>query len=701
MAIKNGVYEIYSTQVNNLLWDVSGENPADGTRIQLYTKNTGGTGTGNHQKFIVFQVPEEPGQYLITTGINPYRAYQDVEYRSDTPVSNATVAQQIKAGKNSGRWPYIQMMHNVHMTNRKAHIYNQRWMLQQTDYEGKECYYVISVGANKYTIDVADGRTSQNGGRYTFLAGDSLVLWAKDASDKKEQKFEFVPTYLVDKNLGNVKSVGMEFDPYGSYFRDTLIFNGWGAAEDKIGYFSWFGSSPVQLKYQIRKRIQGSDTWTDWSSWMNVNHQPVSNDWGGTSVFDLLNFTDENHRNQWMADPIKRTFGSHTLSFADMNNPGTYDAAQVNIGIRKTGTYSQIIEYLSDEGGQLENAHYHAQYIDLPVAGLDLWKTVNVYWQPTLTIDSFAFTPKGVMIGYTSDLKQNNNQSLYVSKIDGLTSKDVNRTGVNYSGTITIPMRELTHVPENGEKFYFSAKLVSVDGIEAQGGSESRAISYNANHNLNVDGTFEYIEDAAVIKLRPNSQYPEMECHIIYKQDGETLISECPLQGDGTFLIVPPFDKEYTVMLSAIASDDSWGVRSWAGQIIHGEGHMFNFGYDYFRLFLQENPYSGPSGSYTADSQSYTLQGDRRESVFFGEGAQVSQSISGLVPIDQTKPLDGASHPYPANCSLEDFHRLRLAKYAVYRDLYGRRYDVAIVSTNESPYMENIFNVSISMKERE
>ena len=153
-------------------------------------------------------------------------------------------------------------------------------------------------------------------------------------------------------------------------------------------------------------------------------------------------------------------------------------------------------------------------------------------------------------------------------------------------------------------------------------------------------------------------------------------------------------------MVSAVASDNSWGVRSWAGQILHGEGHMFNFGDDYFRLFLQENPFSGPDGSYSADVQVYLLQGDRRESVYFGKGAQVTQSISGLVPIDQSIQLPGSKYPYPSNCSLEDFHRMRLAKYAVYRDLYGRRYDVAIVSTNESPKMENIFNVSISMKER-
>lgn len=701
----DGVYAILPSTNKSMRWDVSNGSVANGSRIQVYNQNTGPDGTGNHQKFFLFTIPENTSYQLIASCLTADEAglYRHVEYSSRGSTSTAGTNSEIASGlsKNPRKDKFIELWIEDGTPWRNIEGYRW-WKLIRKDYNNVRHFYIQSKGASNYVIDVADGRPKKNG-QWTWVAGDDLLMWPKDSSSQKDQLWEFRKDVVTLKSLPVPSSLGLEYTAStGGTSYGSLVFDNTTNANNRFAYFTWVCQAiNYQLRYMIEGRKIGTDTWVtvqSWRSWKDGSLTTDEDGWGNVWGYTTCKSSDSTIVNRWNNNNRKTTSGNCRVQIpSTFNQSGGYDRFRIKYQVRSFTKRTKTIDYTDSNG------YGYVYDIEIPyVSTIQDSGYKYIDWKPTVTIDSFAFTPDGIKMGYTSDYKRNNNKSIKIGKIKGprgyLTNREFSYSGKPYTGTITIPMREMNYIPENAENFTFTFYIQTSDG-QSRTQTFTKPLSYSSNHGLSINGGFTY-HDGGIIKLKPSTSYANSECHIIYKQDGETLISDCEMDINGYYIIIPPFDKAYTVMLSASSSDNAWGVKAWAGQIVHGEGHMFNFGTDYFRLFLQNAPYSGPEGSYSADTQSYLFQGDRREAVYFGKGATVSQSISGLVPIDQTIQLDGAKYPYPSNCSLEDFHRMRNAKYAVYRDLYGRRYDVAIINTNESPYDENLFNVSISMKER-
>lgn len=701
-----GVYKIVPAEDNNLLWDIEGGNPGDRNEIQLYTPNEGPDGRGGHQKFLLYHIPDTDLVYFYDCcmGYGYFLLEWQSRINSGTRGIEGTNAEIDKViNKTRDCWKRIELW-NADTGGYPNQYYYQRWRLLPTEYNGKKCFYIQSYGAPKYVIDVMNYDDYDSGyndyynekGRWQFRGGNDLVMWPKDDKDAKNQKFEFIKDIKVNPNLPTPANVGLTYDPINSanIYTGTIGIDASRINDYPYLYIGWICSAnDYQVSYRWSGRPTGSDVYNpSWSAWTTLSGSTDEEGWGDVWNDNLTN-VDKN--SQWYSSATKVTNGNARISLPlNFAKSGGHDLIEVEIRVRSFGFGNAGVTWRNTNNWSYNNI------ITLPYCSMTAYQKCSILWIPTPTITSFGFSPQGLKISYESDFQHDNNY-IKIGKIRGpkgyITNREFTFQARPYKGTITIPMRELNYIPENAEEYSFSFYIQTCDG-QGRSTSVTKPISYNAG-SLFIHGYFSY-HDGGIVKFKPITSYLNGECHIIYEQDGETIISDCEKNIDGHWIIIPPFDNDYLVMFSAEASETVWGVKTWQGQVIHGEGHMFNFGEDYFRLFLQENPYTGPETSYSADSQAHLLTGDRRESVFFGKGAQVSQSVSGLVPIDPTKQLDGAKYPYPTNCSLEDFHRMRNAKYAIYRDLYGRRYDVAIVSTSESPKMENIFNVSISMKER-
>lgn len=531
---------------------------------------------------------------------------------------------------------------------------NQRWYITDTKSStGASCFFFENWADRNYVIDLTGGvrKLKQN-----------IIIYRKNDGDN--QKWIFFKEAYLNSSMAVPSDVGV-----GTIDSENQVNTYAITSEGEMLYPMWkCNGSKWQLRYRRRGRAVGSDSYGSWEAWKNLA--------GSTSESGWANIWSTNCEATGEGLQKKSTKGI----FMSMNT-NVADKYEYQFEVRLFGTRTM-------------------QGLTIPQTGNTASGTLTLVYKPTITINDFVFTHKGLTIVYTSDFKRENND-LTLSELRNhsvstkyLTVRSFEQKGKSYTGSFVIPFYELTYVPANGELIDFTMSIKTIDAERTQ--EFTRPISYNASHGLDIDAEFTYVDDGAIVECVPAENYPNTECHIIYEQDGEVVISVCEYI-NGKYIILPPLNKDYIVMMSG-GDEDKWGVKSWQGERISSEGHLFNFDDTYFRLLLSGSPYASPSVSYSSDSATYLFQGDRRESVFFNKGAQVGITSSGICPIDITKPLDGKI--LPKNCSLDDFHKLRVAKYAVYRDVYGRRYDVAITSTDENPYYDNLFSVSITMKER-
>lgn len=713
-----GVYAIRVCDNSKEYFDITGASTSNKARLQVYTLNGGASGNGNHQKFIL--IKNGDGSYYLISGHAPGKV---LEWTRQGYTSKADNNEIVTNYNKTKKYPYCQQ---YGVSSKTVNYGNQRWLLDPTTYTDAKknkvkCFFIRSKGATSYVMDVENGKTTTTG-------QDLIVYKKKDASktDSKNQKFVFVPTMLKDKKISTPASIGLHYFP-----NETTVIPGTGGepgvfetktmiidknTHDREAYFCFNCASfkAFQIRYRYRYRKTGTNTWTNWSSYRNSQGVVTSEGSGwGTNAADGMwkpnvTFGSGGFQTFYVGKYGNRTTlycdqkAKHRIVFpSNFNKAGGYDKAQYQIQVRAMNNVTKKLDIPGKN-----DPKYTLPYIGETGTS----STISLVWRPTATINTLSLTPNGIAIKYTSDYKGKNTihiGSIYGSKSGYITRQTFKSYGNPYTGTVTVPTSLLTKMPQNGETLTFNFYIQSAEGA-SRTTKISRRLAFDSNNGLTIKMTLtgknpstgNTLGGGKIWGIIDNKTYPNKKCHIIYEQDGETITSECQYT-NGHFVIVPPFGKDYKIMVFAQTSQKLWGLKTYKGIKINGNGNMFNFGDQYFRLFLQESPYSGPQISYSADTQSYMLQGDRRESVYFGSGAQVSQTVSGLVPIDMSKRIKGAKSGYAAHCGLEYFRLLRKAKYAVYRDLYGRRYDVAIMDTSEQPHDENLFSVSISMKERE
>lgn len=712
----NGVYQIQTCMDTSFVMEIAGDVSSNRANVQIYTVNNGLSGTGNHQRFLLCDHTD--GSKKLVTARDVAKTVE--VYHAQT-VSDFTTGTY----RNVSQYD---------VNNSVA----QKWYLRETkSHAGKTAYYIEHALNRNWVMDVSQAvaKLSQN-----------INVWTKHSDAESataygdNQKWYFIRDAYVDTTMPVPSSIGLAEGRWttnssgviveskaltGSNVSSSLttIYTNNKAKRYDVTFVC--NAQQYQIRYRMRGRKAGSSAWSDWRPWRTLydgqmyDQMLTDNGWGYQATngsyrtvwqdnispwmtTSLGSSTLTTLKNAWASKSRKVVYGlqNSMLMFlaqtsAQVNEYGetdyyesggsrvAYDAKEYQIAIRS---------FLTDDYGILHN---------VPFVGKTTTQSVKVYWQPTISCTSYALTEEGINISYTSDFKRGGN-TVSVGPISGTGGSVTKRTftfgDVGYDGTITIPFGELLRVPPNAQSHTFKLTLKTCDGVSTSI-TVNKGLAYSSNHGLAIDATFAK-KDGAIIAATPKENYPNKECHIIFTQDGETIISNCEYVG-GAFQIIPPLNKDYTVMISG-EDGTKWGVKSWSGIKVSAEGNLFNYGSTWFRLFLFEEPYANPNLSYDAQASSYIFMGDRRESVYFGDGAEVGGTVEGLCPINSGKAytLPGAPYAYPAHCDLAYFHNLRKAKYAVYRDLYGRRYDIAITSTTEEPYDENLFKVSITFKER-
>lgn len=665
-----GVYEIQSCMDPSYIMDLSGDTDANKATIQIYTRNNGISGTGNHQRFILKHI--DTNYSMLITGRNAGKVVE---------IYGRTKQTGLKEGNNVSQYDFNNSI-------------CQKWKVSPVGSSSlKLAYYLKSAINNNYVMDIQGAKkaNSQNIVVHTRHANPGNVAAYGD-----NQKFYFAKSFIVDKSLPVPAVLDLAHGTEIINLSSGTRLSANESSQKKYLHFVCNWNKEYFFRYRYRRRKHGETAYGSWSAWMSNTGNTANSGWVDPWAYGNLN-------------PRYTNGGSYGTVHVESGHPITVPITGNN-GYDK---YEYQLELRTSDHHEIKTMTKNK--IPLPLSrssfvGLSKVQTVTILYRAQLNLTTARLTAKGIRIYYNSTLVRGGNKftfgRLYGSK-GMLTNRTYTKSNAAYSSYIDIPFSELIYIPSNGEKLTMSASLVTVDGYDTGTISKTLTLTYDNNMGIAVSATFTKA-DGAIIKAKPKFMegYVELsksaahgECHIIYEQDAETIISECEYIG-GNFIIIPPSNKDYRVLISAWKDEKTWGSKSYTGAKVSVEGQMFNFGTNYFRLFLQgEEPYQEQSLSYTANSSTYQFEGDRRQTVYFGKGASVTQTVNGLCPISNIK-LPGAVKPYPAKCFLYDFHNLRNNKYAVYRDLYGRRYQVAVTATTEEPYKDNLFKVSMTLTER-
>lgn len=554
---------------------------------------------------------------------------------------------EAKTGSNITQYPY----------NRDSRA--QEWQLADTGEDvtlngvKHDAYYIKSKINTNYVLDAWSGQT-KNG----------TNVWLYESNKTDAQKWLLVKDsyhngkLAVPANVGCVRSADADRAvQFGVNATPVTVYPAWRhlAAE------GW------QVRWSWRGRKTGTSTWGPWSAWRTLKGELADDGWGDAWNPNMRSYHDS----------AKTGYMSALLDGIAMSvDQTTYDKKEYRIEVRQFGT----------TGALSWNADGIAQH------GPSATGTVRAVWWPTLTVDAVTWTPDGLMIGYSSDFKRGGNR-LAVGRIKGsggyLTNREISFSNRARTGTVTIPFAELTRIPDAGEQVSFPITLTTVDCTRTQ--SFSKAISYDSNHGVALSVT-QREGDGHTVIVKLAGSYPSSECHIVFEQDGETVIAQCEPASGGGFVATPPFGKLYKVFVKASNPDGTWGTLHVAGLEVDGEGHMFNHDDGWCRISFFDDYESSISRTFERDSETYQTAGRPYESVFFGKGSRSPMRINGIAAIIDDPDFEGAR--------IEDVRALSRKGYATYRTPLGDRRDVAIMSYSEKPHSPGFLSVSFDLRER-
>lgn len=521
-----------------------------------------------------------------------------------------------------------------------------------------DLYYIKTKVNQNYVMDAENGQNRN---------GTNLQLCPLNKTDA--QKWAFVKTSFVNIKLPVPANVGATRTESGN---SSYQFGVNATAVEVWPSWQCASMGGWQLRWAWRGRKKGTGTWGAWSDWQALGNwlagSKADEGWG-----DAWSCENSHHRSDsgyyspaFLADRIPLSIDNKT-----------YDKKEYRIEVRQAGT-TDALSWNAD---------------GVPQHGPSATGIIRAVWWPTLTVNTLTWSPGGLMIGYSTDFERGDNKlAVGRVKVGGryLTKREIAFSGRARAGTVVIPFSELAFVPEESAIASFSIRLTTIDCTRTQ--SFTREVTYDANHGI-VPAITQGSASGGAVSIKLNASYASSECHIVYEQDGETVISECDAVADG-FRAAPPFGRKYSVFVKVSDSENKWGTREFDGRAPAPASCIFNFdGADYFELPLtDEGGGGGPAKSIERDAETYLLAGMRRESTYFGVGSRGSLRVEGIVPMSD--PSLGE------HCCLGAFRRLAAAGYATYRTPDGDRYDVAVVGWGETPYAPRMRRVELELREQ-
>lgn len=606
-------YKTYTISVasnSNLCIDVKGASATTGTDVWLYTKNN----TDAQRWIFVPNDPVSTGTYSFRTGMNQNMVL-DVVGNGQTNGTNVQIypdndtnAQIWKIDNKGDGTSLIRASQSGKAMDVAGAEATSGANVQIYDANGTEAqdWFIQPMGTldrNGTVVPAYSIRTKVGVNLVLDVAGASDTMGTNvqiyESNETLAQKFEIRPDEMYDSTL-----------PVPSAVNASNIDGIQTCALQKSGTFlfapQWlcYGKD-FQARFRRRQRRVGGSV-QPWSEWCSVDNSLKGN--GGWGLVGQPNIQFSNSSPQKTSPYLY----SETILSAD----GRTDYVEYQFEVRR----------FSAESGGWDNklgANGH---------GGSLLVAYKLLYPATLKFEDMALTPEGVKVSYKSDLARDDNLvSISLSKSDGTAVvSSYSTSGLPYAGTITIPMADLTSVPDEGDVLVLTYSLTTKDGSKKTG-TQSIVLQFDIDHGLDVTPAFT-TEDATV----HGTTAEKARCWlVVHAGHGDSLIELDTKQSEGktVFDVLPPIGVEWHMFITA-ESGSSWGSAYVSGPEIHESPALYRWDWDGGKAAIAFNEGgNGPAftPSYTSDATRHTTTGRKREVVTYGKTVASNINVEGVV----------------------------------------------------------------------
>lgn len=573
----------------------------------------------------VFQVSTYSGDIRIIKACNCGKCLE--VYGTKTP----------KGGENIDQFAY-------HGT---ASDKNQRWSIVDSgtdvtiDGMTYDAYYIKNEYNSNLVMD-AQGAS--------FKSGTNVFLCPNNGGTN--QLWIFHKDLVWDKYL-TVPIVGVCYSATSgtAYYSDNQLM--WTHASDTLYPVLRGPAGGYQWRYRWRGRKMGTDSWTGWSAWTSPSGSTAESGW---------------------VDPWEATETTSGSAGIQRFSQG------IAVGV-------DLVTY-DRKGFQIEVRRFQADGCDYGAThGSPCTLSFYSVYNPTITMDTFAFSPDGLEISYASDFHRNGNAILFSIwvKVDGawkLLVADHYESNIAYSGTITVPIGEIQFVPSDDAELSVWHTWSTLDAT-----FDSRnilgKIAYNANHGTTVNATASYVAEGAYYIVTLASAHTSVTCWL----ETDNTFEACKQIDSTHFTVIPQLGDTSPTAFIAVDDGTSWATQAIAlDPIMSMKYYVWNYDDTYTVLKCNKDASVDVSIDDTPDFESALTSGRKYQSVFFGEGYSSPITVSGAILVGDS-----------GNADVSDFDRLLEAHYALFRAPTGERVHVAITDVKYSSINKLYRLVSISM----
>jgi hypothetical protein len=594
-TLPDGIYRIALKLDHNACVDVEGGSQVSGANVQLYRNN----GT-NAQKWYLGTSPDGTRTLeCLASG-----KMMDVSY--GVAVSGRNIWQYERNSTRAQAWNILDKS-------------GGHWAVQ-------------SALATNLMMDATGAQTADR---------TNIYIYTDNGTDA--QRWAFFPTvytanYPVPASVGLAPSVG------GA--RSTFI----SIKGTQRLYPSWVGSAGTyQLRYRIRQRLLGTETWTGWGAWMSPTGVTTDDGWGNVQAATG-------------SDNGSSTTRYHAAGISFSNTAAAYDRIETQVEVRhfEAGGY----------GG------YGA------TVGASATGTITIAYRPTFSVSAVAFAPDGLRVDYACDYPKNGLAlSLAIKTAAGVLVEMYEVKSLPYSGTLTIPFGSLKYIPADGASCTITGTY-NTDGA-TYAISASGTIKYNAGHGTSVNASWAtgdgYTEIVSLGSHTSTSAWLLIESSV-----GSRFVG-CASAGGGKHTVVPPAGVPFKVFV-VITDGTSWATAVLSRPKITAPlYYIWNYESGWTSLAID----TAITKSTDKDYKSYLPNGSDFEVVAFGQGSRRPVNLSG-----SAVPMEKVPHG-----EYVDFERLAAAKYATLRTPIGEWMRVAVLSVSDEMEWALYKTISVTMCE--
>jgi len=616
MAITSGVYEIapYNTPTNRV--DIASASKEPMANVRYWTPND-----TNAQKFYVVT----DSLYSSVNKIKNVNSGLLLDVEHGTMANSTNVMQYPDWGDSD-------------LTNKKA----QRWYidtttdtvssLNGTNNETVTCKKLRNYKNQSFVLDSVHGQTTH---------GSNIMIytdWVSDAINTPAQRFAFYKSSVLDETLSTAYNIGFSdsMETAGSTLIDstdtmTTYYQAWESKE-----------SNFQYRTRIKRRYNGTNTWTSWSAWL-----------GGPA----LETSDSGWGDAWNVAPATAAGESNVWHGAGMDiiNQTSYDASIFQLEVRAANPTGSS-EYGLTHGNSVSSDIFVAQ-------------------TPDASIDSVYYGSFGLEVrGSTTYPRDDNRISNLVVELNGEALCEPQFLAVAKSSwLVTIPFDELKFIPDDGQACTVSYDFSTVDNTYAK--SITSSITYDDLWEAGTRPMMTTFDGYAMIaQMDPTNELTHMSIH--YLDNGKKVHKSLRVT-NSMALFYPPLNTEYTLEVVVRASNGFWSTYKLDldGPVcpyLVWNWPVSDWSEAYTVLAVGKGDSPQVSSSLTRDYAAALTTGAEYESVDFGHGSSRALTASGsIVP---ALKLEGSD--------LESVEALSTAGKVTFRLPSGQVYEVAVTGAS-------------------